>query len=231
MAGPRRVSASYRRTGGRPGAALPGARGQLVPGRRLLADGAPRGRPGVLGGEAEGGGSSGGGQQGRAHEPQVGAGGAAGGGHGGCGSLWAPALLLGVARGSAPYKALGSPAAPPPGWAARQRSRGRGGGAAGGVVGRAQGRGGGASRGRGGEHSRAVAWTSPPGERLGPMAGSSTPPPTPRPRALPGTSVSWGAGVTPLPALDSRPVDSPFPAGSWAPRSPWPGTPFLLSAL
>lgn len=84
----------------------------------------------------------------------------------------------------------------------------------------------GASRGGGGEHSLAVAWASPPGERVSaPPAGSGVPP-----RALSGTSVSWGAGVPLLPALDARPVDSSFPAGSRAPPSSRPGSPFLPSA-
>lgn len=84
--GQSRVAASYRRAGGRPSATLPGARGQLVSGPRLVEGAAHGGRTGVPGSEA-----GGGGQQARVDERQVGPGRAAGGGHaGGGGGLSAP---------------------------------------------------------------------------------------------------------------------------------------------
>ena len=77
-------AASYLRAGGRP-------RGQLVPGRRLLAGAAARGRAGLRGAEARGGGR----QQARVREHQ-GSGRAAGGGHAGGGCLSPPSAASGT---------------------------------------------------------------------------------------------------------------------------------------
>lgn len=102
----REAAASYRRAGGWSRAALPGARGQLVPRARLLAGAAVRGLAGLRGVEARGGG-----QQAGTDQQQAGHGGAAGGGHAGGGSLWAPSA---ASRDRAPAPRLITRLNPPP---------------------------------------------------------------------------------------------------------------------